>query len=160
MADKPKSPPEVPAEVVTLIRQSVRQQLSLVGLFAPTFPEKEIPRLVEVMTQEQVQIESQIMPSMYMPDQIKSHPQLMMRLWASKSDGTLENEYVSITAPKVIASSVGADRKARADALSTAMLLAILGSVGYRALLRIRGYHYDFVGVGATEPPESRIIFQ
>lgn len=152
MADKPKSPPEVPADVVDLIRQSVRQQLALVGLFAPTFPEQEIPRLLEVMTQEQVQIESQIMPSMYMPEQIRSHPRIMMRLWASKPDGTLHEEYVSLVAPKVLSPSMGADRQTRADALSTTMILATLSSPGFRALLRIRGYHYDFVGVGSQDP--------
>ncbi len=158
-APKGDSPQELTEEEAALqhMAQDIALQLQgLLGHFAPTFPEKDFPRLLQLMVREQVQIGNEILPSISDADAIEQAPRIGVRVYQKAGPGKEPDPTTAIML--IVNKHIGDDPK---GALETACTLALLLQPGVRGLLRVCGFHYDFVQVKSdktdtTEP--SRII--
>lgn len=162
-APPPEFKPPSEDELMAAWAQEIRLQLPyLVGAFTAHLPPEEARRLLATagqlvpgMVKEQRHLAKDMMPTLQDPETVKQMPTFVLRIFKTEGDRPggppIASTAVGLEAPKQLTDCAGDDR--HVQALKTMLLWNFAMHPAVRLLLRLFGYHYDFV----QQKPQSPI---
>ena len=142
------------------LQQLLTAQLGgLAGVLLPQIPKSLIPQIVPGMVKEQAHLGETLIPAILSPT--KDQPSFTIRIYKTKNGqpgGPPVPETVrELSVHKSLSARVGED-DAHEHALYTAMLIGFAMEPAYRGLLRLMGYHYEFISYKQAPAPKLQLL--
>lgn len=162
----PPGPPEVSeAQLLEVMAAEIYTHLAgLVGLFALPkalqVADRDLQGFARAMAKEQLQLGKEMIPALSDAKAVAELPHIAVRVFKTvdgrPGSAPIKDSVHTFLVQKQFTACQGDN--AHAEALSTALLLAFVFTAPVRGLLRLHGYHYDFVSPKEVRPPPIHLV--